>query len=527
MHDSSLIGAAELARRIKAGELSSREVVEAHIRRIEETASALNAVVIPLFGRARAEAAAADATRARGEALGPLHGVPITIKEQFLVEGSATTFGLRSQIGHRAEADGPLIRRIRSAGAIVLGKTNTSQLLIYIEADNPVYGRTNNPWNPERSCGGSSGGEAAVIAAGGSPLGLGSDLGGSIREPAHFCGIHGLMPTSRRLTNLDTRGGIFTGRQDAIIPQTGPMARKIEDLCLAMDILATPGGDFNDPSIPAMPWRSPKEVKIEDLRVAYYDDDGCFPASPAIRRIVAEGARALRSLGAEIVPWTPPDVTEAMRLYFGLLTAEGSRPHRRALAGTEAAPQLKSMLTSLGMPRPVRLLTGVALKALGQERMSEILKSVGEKSAAELDRLIQARERYCLRFRKALEADRFDAILCPPAALPALLHGSSSDLNGFDSYARLYNLLGMPAGVVAAGRVRAGEESDRIPHRDSVDRAAARTEKGSAGLPVGLQVAAPWWREDIVLAVMGALENHFEGNSDYPRFGDDATNPRG
>ncbi len=205
-------------------------------------------MVVSLFDRALDEADAADAARSRGEPLGPLHGVPVTIKEQFLVADTPTTVGLPSRASHRAAGDGPLVRRLRQAGAIVLGKTNVSQMLIYHESDNPVYGRTNNPWDPERTPGGSSGGEAAIVAAGGSPLGLGGDFGGSIRVPAHFSGVHGLRPTAGRLTVLDTPGGIFPAGQEAIIPQPGPMARTVEDLALAMQVLAAPGPGATDPA---------------------------------------------------------------------------------------------------------------------------------------------------------------------------------------------------------------------------------------------------------------------------------------
>ena len=232
------LSAAEIARKIRAKELSAREVVDAQIRRIEEVNPLLNAVVIPLFEQARREADAADTAQLRGDPLGPLHGVPITIKEQFLVEGTATTFGLPSQKHHRAEEDGPLVKRLRDAGAIILGKTNVSQMLLFIESDNHLYGRTNNPWNLERTCGGSSGGEAAIIAAGGSPLGLGGDFGGSIREPAHFYGIQGLKPTSLRLTNFDTRSDLLPRGQEVILPQPGPMARTVADLAQSETIQA-------------------------------------------------------------------------------------------------------------------------------------------------------------------------------------------------------------------------------------------------------------------------------------------------
>ncbi|MBK7920345.1 MAG: hypothetical protein IPJ94_29665 [Chloroflexi bacterium] len=276
------LSAAEIARKIRAKELSAREVVDAQIRRIEEVNPLLNAVVIPLFEQARRKRMP-PIRHNFGDPLGPLHGVPITIGEQFLVEGTATTFGLPSQKHHRAEEDGPLVKRLRDAGAIILGKTNVSQMLLFIESDNHLYGRTNNPWNLERTCGGSSGGEAAIIAAGGSPLGLGGDFGGSIREPAHFCGIQGLKPTSLRLTNFDTRSDLLPRGQEVILPQPGPMARTVADLALAMEVLAASGQDRFDPSIPPVSWPNFADVAVKSLRVAVYEDDGYFkPRLPSV-----------------------------------------------------------------------------------------------------------------------------------------------------------------------------------------------------------------------------------------------------
>jgi len=161
---------------------------------------------VPLFEQARAEASRADHWRRQGTLVGPLHGLPITLKEQCMVVGTPSTVGLMSHKSALMEREGPLVKRLRQAGAIVLAKTNVSQLLLSLSGscENPVYGRTNNPWDLTRSPGGSSGGEAAIIAAGGSPLGLGGDNGGSIRVPAHFCCLYSLLPTARRLSNLDT-----------------------------------------------------------------------------------------------------------------------------------------------------------------------------------------------------------------------------------------------------------------------------------------------------------------------------------
>ncbi len=519
MTSLTALSASELARGIRDRRFSSSEVVEAHILRLEAVDPQLNAVAVPLYAQARRDAAAADAALRSGAVSGPLHGVPMTIKEQFLMAGTATTFGLAREAGHRAKADGPLIRRLREAGAIFLAKTNVAQLLFYVESDNPVYGRTNNPWDLTRTCGGSTGGEAALIAAQASPLGIGGDIGGSIREPAHFCGIAGFKPTSGRLTNLDTRGGIFPAGQGAILAQPGPMARTVEDLDLAMKILAAPGLERIDPSLAPVPWHDPATIEVSRLRIAVDDDDGYFSASPAIRRVVVAAADALRRAGAKVEPWTPPDVAEAMRLFFGILTADALDSLRRALGSDPPEPQLELYLKACALSAEDRATTVGELRAAGQVHIAALIAAVGARSAESYWRLVEDQGRYRARFLEQLDRGRFDAIISPPAALPALRHGDTAALPDYDSYARVFNVLGFPAGVVAAGRVRPGEESDRAPTRDGVLIRAREVELGSAGLPVGVQVAARPWRDDVVLAVMAVLEEHFKQQPDFPLAG--------
>src|ERR1700736_3578263 len=196
--DLCALGARELARSIADGSITAVQAVEVHIERIERVNPALNAVVVKRYDEARAEARDADRRRAAGEPLGAMHGVPVTVKECLDFAGLPSTFGLASRARHAAEADDPYVARMRAAGAIVLGKTNVAQMLLAVESSNPVYGRTNNPWNLDRTPGGSSGGEGAIVAAGGSPLGLRTDIGGTVRVPAAFCGIAALKPMQGR-----------------------------------------------------------------------------------------------------------------------------------------------------------------------------------------------------------------------------------------------------------------------------------------------------------------------------------------
>jgi fatty acid amide hydrolase len=503
-----------MAGQIAAGALSSSEVVEAHIRRIEVVNPSINAVVVPLFERARKEAAAADAARERGEALGPFHGVPITIKESFDVKGTLTTMGLSARVNQLAASDGPTVARLRAAGAIVLGKTNVPQMVIYNEADNPVYGRTNNPWNMERAPGGSSGGCAAIIAANGSPLSLGSDIGGSVRLPANACGIHSFKPTSGRLTMFG-HAAIFAGLE-AIRAQPGPLARSVADLSLAFKVLAASGQEAFDPSIAPVALREVKRDLPASLRVAMFTDNGFFQAAPALRRAVREAADALRARGLTVDEWQPPDVGESWRIYLGLVFGDGMSGVRRALKGSRLDWRLRGIAWSGAPPKIFYQLGAWPWALLGQKRIARDMRSLGSVSTKAYWRLVDERTRYRAAFIAALDAGRYDAIICPADGLPALRHGSSFFLTNAMSYTTLFNLLGMPAGVVAATRVRAGEESDREPGLDLVERMARKVETGSAGLPVGVQVAARHWREDIALSIMFALEEHFKARPDYP-----------
>lgn len=516
------LGAAELARLVAAGKASTREVVEAHIARIEAVNRQINAVCVPMFDQAREEAARSDEAQSAGRTLGPLHGVPVTIKECFHVSGTPSTMGLTTLRDEVIAGDGPLVAQLRAAGAIILGKTNVPQLMILHETDNPLYGRTNNPWNVERTPGGSSGGEAAIIAAGGSPLGLGSDLGGSIRIPAHFCGIHGLKPTSGRLT---TRGLVENLRgMYAIRFQPGPMARRVEDLELMLRV-------FCDEAVPrsagidAPPLRLPpsSSVNVQQLRIAAWSSDGLLPPGAPVARVVREAIAALREAGATVEEIDPPNMREALRLYFGLLGADGGRDFRRLARGSQLDPRVRRLLRLAATPRWLRPAMALRLRANGQGALAEIFTSAGPRSADEYWRLAHRKRQFALAQLRRLEEEQFDAVVCPPHALPAVLHGHGGpDLMPAASHTLLMNLLEVPCGVVAAGRARADEESaapaTHSPNRsvDAIDRRCRVNERGMAGLPVGVQVAARPWREDLVLSVMSALEVHFRRSAEYP-----------
>jgi fatty acid amide hydrolase len=506
--------AVELAAMIARGEVSSAEVVEAHLARIEAVNPVLNAVVVRRYEEARAEARAADERRVQGEPLGPLHGVPVTIKEAFAVAGTPATYGLPVRAAILASEDDVYVARLRSAGAIVVAKTNVAQVLLFNETDNPVYGRTNNPWDVARTPGGSSGGEAAIIAAGGSPLGLASDIAGSIRTPSTFCGVAGMRPTAGRLPDL-AFWGMSLGQQ-AIPSQVGALARHVDDVALALKIL---NGGANPAVEPPQPLGDPSSVEIAKLRVAYYADDGVLAVAPAVRRAVVEAAGMLAGQGAQVVEWTPPDVYRAADLIFGLLGADGGRGLKQVLAGNKRDPRIAQLVLLAGRSPAALAALGGLLRLAGQRQTAAIVRNFGHKDTLHYWRLVEAQQAYRRQFAHALDADDggpFDVIVAPAHSLPALPHGASRNLVIAGGYAVLYNVLGYPAGVVPVTRVRPGEETQRKRSADIVERAARKAELGSAGLPIGVQVVARPWREHVALAAMRTIEAQARTRPDFP-----------
>jgi amidase len=303
--------AAWLARAIKAKKLSSVEVVRAHLEHIHTVNPRLNAVVFATAESAIKEARAADRRNKRETAvLGPLHGVPFTAKDIFNTEGLPTTAGVRMPRSRIPEHDATVVARMRRAGAILIGKTNCPPGGSEEDGWTPAHprGATRNPYDVNRSPGGTSSGEAAIIAAGGSPLGLGSDSGGSIRLPASYCGVAALKP-SAGLIPVTGAYGLAGGVTDSR-SQVGPMARYVADLRIALRVLAGPDG-IDSGVVPVRAWTSPS---LEGMRVAWYADDGMSRPIPAVAAAVKAAARALSAAGCSVTEERPPSLSEAYQL---------------------------------------------------------------------------------------------------------------------------------------------------------------------------------------------------------------------
>ncbi|MEY2952704.1 MAG: hypothetical protein RLZZ401_791 [Pseudomonadota bacterium] len=505
------MGAARLAELIASGRASAVDVMEQHIARLQQVNPQLNAMVWDFFEAARVAAREADAQQACGEPLGPLHGVPFTVKEYLDVPGSPSTHGLESLKHHRASTEDVYVARLRAAGGIPLCKSNVPQLLLYYESDNPVYGRANHPQDPARSPGGSSGGEAALIAAGASPIGLGSDIGGSLRVPAHFCGICSIKPTMGRC-NDNSR--VMPQGQRSIVAQVGPMAPHVADVALGLAVLNGAAGDF-EPSRPLGDYRA---VDVSQLRVAFYTDDGTFTPMPAVARAVHEAAGMLRAAGATVTAWQPPDVPQALDTFYGLLGGDAMGTMKRRFGPGRKAPQIAQLMLLSRLPGWLVKSLGAVLSKLGQSAMAASMKAFGDYSALHFWDLTEAQRDYQQCFAQAMATapgGPFDIILCPPCALPAFTHGASTDLLTAGAYAALYNLLGYPAGVVPVTRVRADETPGLPESGDRIRQLARQVATGSAGLPLGVQVVARPWCEHEALAVMQVIETAVLKTTDF------------
>jgi Asp-tRNA(Asn)/Glu-tRNA(Gln) amidotransferase A subunit family amidase len=320
IHRLPLVEMASLAR---SGALSSLELVEAHLARIEAVNPHYNAFTMVLADQARGSARRAD----QGLKMGPLHGVPVTVKDSYDVAGSPTRLGSYFAPEAPAAGDSAVAARLRRAGAIILGKTNTPEFLGSYETDNYITGRTNNPWDVERTPGGSSGGEAAAIASGCSPCGAGTDGGGSIRVPAHFCGIAGLKPTPGRISLIGHRP------TEAVsgIGVAGPMARSVADVRLLFEVLA--GYDDRDPLSAPVELRLPE---IGGARIGVLETFYDIPVQPSVRRAIREAAALLAGLGFVVDAFRPEGLERAPNLWSFFFAELNARASKERIAGREA-----------------------------------------------------------------------------------------------------------------------------------------------------------------------------------------------
>ncbi len=467
MSELTRLSATAMAEMVRSRRISPVELIEAHLRRIEQLNPKLNAFVHVDPDRALAEARTLESAVMQGTT-GLLTGVPISIKSSIDVAGFRCEAGTKLRAGYVAAQDAPLVARLRTAGAIVVGVTNTPELLMAWETDNVIYGRTNNPSDVSRTAGGSSGGEASAIAACCSAGGVGSDGGGSIRIPAHFCGICGLKPTPGRIPatgHYPNSVGPF-----ALLGVVGPMARTVADVQALFEIMQGP--DDGDPSCAPVPLRQLAPDDLKNFVIGFLEDDGRTPVTSETRAAVRTVAEALQRSGFKVRPFRPEGLDTARQLWWKLFGGVGWMLLGPMLAGheNELSPILKDFCTH----------SAAAPKHTGES----LLETWMGRDVVRMQVLAQMKE--------------VPILVCPVAAIPAFRHGERRwELEGQTvkyldawSYCEWFNLLGFPAAVVPVGR-------------------------SAEGLPIGVQIVGRPWEEETVLAIAGAVERECGGHV-YP-----------
>ncbi|MEU8956347.1 amidase [Streptomyces sp. NPDC048518] len=483
--DSNLSTAEELMAALRAGDVTSVELTDEAIARIERDDKEINSVCVPDFDRAREAAHAADRARARGEDR-PLLGLPMTVKESYDIAGLPTTWGMPQHRDHMPAEDAVQVSRVKAAGAVVLGKTNVPLGLQDIQSFNEIYGTTNNPWDHARTSGGSSGGSAAALAAGFGALSLGSDLAGSLRTPASFCGVYSHKPT----LGLAAIRGMVPPATPTLPPEpdlavVGPMARSARDLSLLLDVMAGPDpltlGLSHSVALPPA-----RHERLGDFRVLVLDDHPLLPSGSDVRAGVRRVADGLAEGGARVEWHSPllPDLTEAATLYMHLLFSGST-----ARFPLDTYEQLRAYVSELSPDD----------RSLSAARLRGMVFS--HRDWMEANTL---REAHRHGWRRLFA--EFDAVVCPITPTPAFPHDHDPDLLGrrididgaeypyFDqlAWAGLATMPGLPATAVPTG-------------------------PSPAGLPVGVQLIGPMHEDRTPLRLAELLERQIGGFQAPPR----------
>ena len=459
MNKMVLLPASRQVQMLRAGEVSVADLAEAHSAQIERLEPRINAFTDFDAERVREQAHVLDAATERR---GPLHGLPVTVKSSIATAGYRCEIGSVLNKGDVPREDAEVVRRLRAAGALILGTTNCPEFLMAYETDNLLHGQTRNPWDLERSPGGSSGGESAAIAAGMSAAGLGSDSGGSVRVPAHFTGTCSLKPTPGRVPgrgHLPPCVGPF-----AILGAIGPMARTIGDVEMMFRALA--GQDVTDPVSPPVPLRRDTLDELRQQKIGYFEDDGLVPVTVETRAAVQSAAETLREAGFRVEPFRPRTLEQLRKLWWTFFVQCGAMFYEPAIRGKREQ------------------LTPIFREFLG------FSESAGPLSATEL--LNAWAELDVLRAKTLEEMRDHPVLLCPVASVPAFRHGERTwTIEGqrveyLDAwrYSQWFNVLACPAAVVPVGT-------------------------SSDGLPIGVQIAARPHEDEIALGVAAVVDAAF------------------
>ncbi|KAF1758286.1 hypothetical protein GCK72_014744 [Caenorhabditis remanei] len=437
----------------------------------------------------------------------PMFGIPLSLKECLKVKGYDTTRGFVQDAYRPSTEDSIQIEHYKKLGLIPFCQTNVPQSLLSYNCSNPLFGTTTNPFDSTRTCGGSSGGEGALIGAKGSLIGIGTDVGGSVRIPCHFTGIAGIKPSKMRFAHRG--GGTSVPGKPLVDANEGIMAQNVTS---NVELLKSVWGDIDfqsdrDPYCPPVHWNESLYSSEKKLRIGYYIDDGWFTPTPALQRAVLESKKHLENAGHTVIPFHPPRLTDVIQWYFRALFLDGGQFILNKLMNDIIEPTITFQRTLCTVPAWIQRLLSYPV-SLVFPRLGMFMKSL-TRDTFELREAYAAIEAYREEYVSLMLKDNLDVILCPPSIMPAPQHDVPSKLLCGASYTFIYNLLDFGAGVVPVTTVNKSDEEKLINEYPETDKWYQITKKatiGSIGMPIGVQVAAPPFREEAVLRTMREIE---------------------
>ncbi|XP_017262781.1 fatty-acid amide hydrolase 1 [Kryptolebias marmoratus] len=509
--DSALIlslSLSELTKQLQDGSLSPEDVLYTYVEKtlaVHKNLNCCTEILLESFDHLKTVGANKN---------GLLYGVPVSIKENIATKGQVSSCGVIINLDQPAQEDCVLIEVLKKQGAIPFVKTNLPQALLNYDCSNPIYGQTLNPHNPQKTCGGSSGGEGALIGGGGSILGVGTDIGGSIRIPSSFCGICGFKPTSGRLSSQGLVP-IYRG-QKSVLSSPGPMARDVDSLALCMQALLCDHMFSLDPTVPPLPFNVQMYQSSKPLRIGYLECDGYSQSSPSMARGVREVKALLEQAGHTLVPFQPLRLKQVVpELMVQGIFADAATSMLQKLKGGPVDPCLKAQVNLYALPTWLKRTLIFILKPFSP-RMPAVLSALcGLSSVADLWKQHAAVEDYITETIAYWRKCDIDVLLCPVIG-PAYNFLYCSKLSSLLSYTVLYNLLNFPCGVVPVSTVTADDEEElkhfRGLYQDRWDKLFKQAVTGAEGLPVAVQCVALPWQDEMCLRFMKEVEQLVKQN---------------
>lgn len=505
----------QLCEKIRNKELKSEQIVVAYIKRAAKIGRELGLSAEECFEDALREAKICDEETEKGHSRGILHGIPISVKDHYGMKGYFSSCGLAWKLDYPDTEDAVLVKLLVEQGAIPFVRSNVCQAMMWIETSNQIYGRAKNPWDTSRTVGGSSGGEGGLVSSRSSPLGIGSDIGGSIRTPSAFCGVYGFKVSPKRVSIRGIYASSLNGYEGfecAVKCSYGPIGRCVDDLALVLKSWFCERQFELDPTVVPLKFNEAEYESHKKLKIGYFTHIPGYPVAECIKKAVIQCAEGLSD--CEVVQYDFVNANEIIYSFLDLYAGNNQAEFEEELNGEEPENYYKLQLFSYDHP----YITNVALALLKMLKNARLARFFDQKtgiSSSSFVSIYQAAQDAAMKLFADWSSKGIDAVICPVFGTVAPQHDASVDVAPCLVYSFIMNLLALPAGIVPAGIVKKGEAFYTDEFNDLLTSACDHVMQNSEGLPYAVQVVGLPYKDEVVLRVMKKVEQVF-GFNQYP-----------